>query len=238
MKKSLTNMIIIMVIGTLLTGCNNKKDKSEQDLDQTDAKQTDQFIEKTRDIIREISELECKLLTLYAEERNNDNGKPVNPEIRQLRDEKIRLIEVVLQDNPDSIQIQAFQKELQALRNAEDYCPEYKKLMMQKKKAGKNGVTDHQAKIRDDAEELAAINCRILQTRKKIEEGQGSIENKKELRKLTDEKWRFFDRIMLIYGQNIMKDTFFRKLVTEAQEKNCNYHKEVSSLKRDGSTSR
>lgn len=232
MKTYLTNMIIIMVIGTLLTGCNNKKDKSEQDLDQTIAKQTDQFIEKTRDIIREISELECKLLTLYAEERNNDNGKPVNPEIRQLRDEKIRLIEVVLQDNPDSIQIQAFQKELQALRNAEDYCPEIKKLKTQRENVNKDGIPDQPLKIREFAEKMAVLNCRILQTRKSIQEGTGSRDADRQLQKLIDEKRILFDMIVLIFGQNIISNNYFRELVVEAQEKNCSFSQEVNGMKR------
>ncbi|MFO7722263.1 MAG: hypothetical protein R6V49_03475 [Bacteroidales bacterium] len=225
-----TLMAFVMALTLLSCGQRNGQEGAANE-DKTAADEQG-FTMDERVLIDQVSDLDCRLYTLYAQAFGEPESPEVVAEIKSLREEKRVLIGKIMEMNSDSLHLTAVRDELKRLSDLDDYCPELKKFDTSESKGDKDGVPVKSLQISDDAAKLARMNCRILQAHLKLEENQADAEAKKHLSQLLQSKRIFLNQLMLMYGHDILRDESFRAMVMDVQDQECQYRTELKKHNR------
>lgn len=223
--KKLSLLLLIFVFVSCGDRNRGESDAEIADLEQTD----DVFTQDVQEYIVELSDLDCRLYTLLTEAMGKKEYEQYQDQILELRNEKRSIIEKITSLNSDSAHLAAVNLEIKRLSEQEDYCPGLKALQVRENPTDPNGVPAKPLHIRDDAEKLADMNCRIMEAHKKVDPTRSKRVETPELRKLLSEKRAFLNELMVMYGPEVISGEMFRMLVLEAQEKSCNYVGELKA---------
>lgn len=226
--------MIVLIAVAILTGCTGKRENAENITEVTTSSGAIDNDKQMAEYVRDIAQIDCKLLIIYTEGINDENKAAYKKEVDSLRREKFRLVELALKDDTDSALRNSYTKQLEDLVESDEYCPGLKKLRRNKDIVNMKGVSDKQLKIREDAVKLASLKCKIMQIRKSIQEGsvRDIAAAEQQLEILKNQKWLISNNLVEIYGQNILRDKYFRGLVVEEQNKICDFSKEIRTLHR------
>jgi hypothetical protein len=222
MRALLAFLMALMIIGC---GQRSERDGGES----ANQANTDEqgFTLEERDVIRQISDLDCQLQTLFRQSLESPEIPEMLQKIRELREEKKTLVSRIMEINSDSVHLDAVKSELRRLRDMDGYCPELKQDGKLSPKTDKNGVPLKSLNIIEDATRLARLNCRILDVYKKLEENLQDNEAKRQLVQLRDHKRTLLHQLMLMYGNDILTDEGFRTMVMDIQDEECHYRAEL-----------
>jgi hypothetical protein len=192
------------------------------------------FAPEVMTYIQTITDLDCKIYTVISNAAlENESGKYVD-EIRVLRKEKQAVIDKILAINSDSTFVGAVREAVHKLGISDQFCPE---LNAPENGKASNGIPAESRNIREDAGKLAELNCRIMTAYKQVESNPANDQDKKALQSLLNQKHQFFMQLVQRYGKVIIKDEFFRKMLMEAQNEQCDYMNELRAAGRINSNS-
>jgi hypothetical protein len=215
--------LLVFIIALMLFGCGQRNSQDVAAKDDKAATDEKGFTVEERAFIEQISDLDCRLFTLYGKTFGDPESPELAEEIKGLRNEKRALIEKIMEINNDSLHLNAVREELRNLRDKEEYCPELRKLDAREGKSDKNGVPVKSLQIGEDAGKLARMNCRIMNAHLKLEETPGDREAQKQLDQLLMNKRTFINQLILMYGNDILRDEGFRTTVMDIQDQECQY---------------
>lgn len=222
--------LIFMVYGLISCGGQSTDDQESPDQDVADTA----FIitPEVMKYIQEISDIDCRLFTLYTEAMGKKAYDKHQEQIIELRDEKRRITSEIIRLNPDSSHLAAVHQEIKRLSEQEEYCPALKDIQVKDNPASQSGVPSKTLHIREDAEKLADMNCKIMYAYKKLDPDKSKKEQDPQIKKLLTEKRSFLNELMVMYGHEVITGEMFRMMVLDVQEEKCNYAAEIRAADR------
>ncbi len=187
------------------------------------------FTQEVLNYIQAVSDIDCQLHILFVQAISAGQGDQDSVKFMELRAKKRALIDSILSINRDSAFVTAVHGELNRLKEQEGYCAEASELQGKTSESDKLGVPKQTLHIREDAEKLGKLNCRIIKVSQQFEADPKNEKARLELRSLQQRKRTMLNQLILLYGHDLIRDVAFRQMVVEVQEKNCNYTKELKA---------
>ena len=215
-------LILVLIVFSLIS-CGGQRADDHGTTENDEASGEISISPEVMKHIQELSDLDCRLFTLYTEAMGKKAYDKHQDQIVQLRDEKRRITAEIIRLNPDSAHLAAVHQEIKRLSDQDDYCPVMKELQVKDNPADRSGVPAKALHIKEDAVKLADMNCNIMNAYKKLDPEKSKREQDPQIRKLLTEKRNFLNELMVMYGHEVITGEMFRMMVLEAQEKKCNY---------------
>lgn len=222
-------ILSIVLIIVALAGCNTK---NNTDTPQDATKHSTDSLGLTTEIhasIQELTKLECRLLELYAKPYDKQAESTLIEEMIRIQEQRSAVFAKLMKHEIDSVAFKSIQLELKRISESDEYCGG---LDLESKPASnvrKDGSPVGEKNIKEDAGRLANLNCRLMEAHKSLGNKPGDSASIKQVALLKREKQELFRSLALNYGPRVIHDPFFRKLVYEAQEQQCNYNSELKA---------
>jgi len=219
-----------VLLFVVIFGCKEKK-QTESASDATAPEVVDSLglTPAMRETILELSELDCQLLKLYATPYDQKGEAALINEMKRIQEERSNLLAGLLKNESDSMMFSKVQAELKRLSEEDGYCSGADLEAISGKGNRPDGVPSEEKNVKADAERLARLNCRLMEAHKALDAQPGNPQFAAKVSSLKHEKQVFFRTLTLNYGARVIHDPFFRKLVFEAQEQECNYNTEIKA---------
>lgn len=219
----------LVALLTVLFACGSNSGKQEESANIMAGMLGDTvFTPEIQTYIQTLSDLDCKMYTLIVESTTVDDAVDGREEFNKLRQQKKEIIEKIRAINADSTFMNAVRLSLHNLNIDDQHCRQAESSVVADQSVS---ATLESLNIREDAGKLAELNCKIMDAHKRVDANPGKSEMDAALRALVREKRSMLQKLMKLYGNEIMHDAFFQKMVWESQNKTCNF---TNELKDDG----